>query len=167
MSAGHRHKGYDGPIDRERAKELGEYFKDPKFKTALARYDTEDDKHDIPYLGGSDNAGTTIYFDRRLPLPHEHKLPYDPRQFLRIHESVEGVLLRAYGLTYTQAHDLATIAERQAVEAAGHRWKQYSEMLEPYIRADEKETADNPPDDLLLNAYKGTPWFAKLRAEQE
>ncbi len=163
MSIGHHRDGHDGPIDRKRAKELSDYFRDPEFKSALAKYDTTDTDHDIPYLGGSNNSGTTVYYDRRFAKSALHKLPYDPDAFLRIHESVEGVLIRLYGKDYTAAHDLATIAERHAVEAAGHSWKQYSDMLRPFISEDENEDVTDPPDDILLLPYLGTKLFDKMR----
>ncbi len=164
MSAGHRHKGHDGPIDRKRAAELAEYFKDPKFKAALDRYDQGDMTHDIPYLGGSSQDGTTVYFDQKFW--HGAKRPHTLTPYLHVHETVEGVLIRLYGLDYAQAHDLATIAERQALEAAGDKWQQYSDLLEPWIRLDEHEKITNPPDDILLLPYLGTPLFEKMRGDR-
>jgi hypothetical protein len=138
------------------------YLRMPEFVQALQRYQSEDDTHDVPYLGGSDRAGACILFDRQFvaaikagKVLYKGK-PYDPRPFIRIHEAVEGVLIRMFHLDYDHAHLIATAAERAAVEHAGLNWDAYSNSLAPFIRADEQEKIKDPPPNLLLDAYKGT-----------
>jgi hypothetical protein len=82
---------------------------------------------------------------------------------LREHETVEGVLIRMLGMPYGAAHAIATIAEKRAVERAGHRFDLYQEALEPLIHADEREIGTRAPADILLLPYLGTRWWDKVR----
>lgn len=164
MSVGHRRH----PVTDEHRQELEQALADPKFAAALAAYKNEDDSHDIPFLGGSDNAGKTIYFDRKFNnAVKAGKIkyggqPYDPRPFVRVHEAVEGALIRLHGLDYTQAHDIATAAEKHAVEATGRDWNKHQNSMRNAIKISEAEKAKNPPPDLLKVPYEGTPQAKKV-----
>lgn len=174
MSAGH-HLGH--PIRAEHSQQLERLLADPKFTAAIANYKTTDENHDIPFLGGSDNAGRTVYIDRNFAkavkaggVRYDGK-PYDPRPFIKLHEEVEGALLRGEyepgtiilviprqkGFDYPTAHDIATCAERHAVEATGRTWDKHQDAMKPWIKADEKEKITDPPPDLLKLPYQGTP----------
>jgi hypothetical protein len=170
------HFGHHGhPIDAERVVELAKLYHDPKFKAALAAYIKTDETHDVPYLGGSNTGGDTVFFDHRLsPLVTAGKLtihgkPYDPRPFIWLHEAVEGALIRLYGLDYSQSHDIATVAERQAItQAFGPKgWEEHQDALHSVIGEDEREKVINPPRDLLLTPYLGTALYAKLKSFQD
>lgn len=170
MSSGDR--GHDHPIRAEDTEKLSWLLNQPDFQKALAAYTDIDEEHDCPDLGGSDNAGHTIIFDRVFVAAvkagkflYQGK-PLDPRPYLFIHESVEGVLIRLLGLDYTEAHLFATLAERHAVESDGLNWGKYQEAFQPWIRKTEAETKGNWPPDLLLTPYKGTPIYSKLAAAQ-
>ena len=177
MSAGHRSAGTLADHMRWSA-ELEKYDQDPKFTAALQRYRSEDDSHDIPYGGGSDTAGVVIFFDRHLVAAIKagrvlyKGQPFDPRPFIKIHEAVEGVLIRIFGLDYPHAHLIATAAERHAVERAGLNWTAYSASFAKFIRADEHESIVDPPKNLLLVAYEGkggsksNPMYRRLAGAQ-
>lgn len=171
MSSGHRHA--DGhPIRAGEARELAQAMADPRVHAAVAAYTGEDDSHDVPDLGGSDNAGHSILFDQGFVAAIKagrfmyDGQPFDPRPFLRVHGAVEGALIRILGFDYVKAHLLATIAERHAVEASGRAWDAYESAFRPFIRATEAETQGNWPPDLLLAPYKGTKLYAILAAAQ-
>jgi hypothetical protein len=164
---------------------LHQLLDDPKFAAAVKAYRNEDDSRDIPFLGGSDNAGSTVYFDRRFvaaikagKVLYKGK-PFDPRPFLKVHESIEGALIRgertpgrvyvikihAGPLGYSEAHAIATWAERRAVEHASLDWQTYQDALKPFIRTDETEKVANPPPDLLKVPYEGTPQLREVEAK--
>lgn len=170
MSSGDR--DHDHPIRADEARELAANLARPDIQAAIAAYTQTDETHDCPDLGGSDNAGRTIIFDQGFVsaikagrFKYEGQ-PFDPRPFLRIHEAVEGALIRLLGYDYDRAHLQATIAERQAVEKAGMVWAKYQQAFQPFIRATESERDGNWPPDLLLAPYKGTSIFDKLEAAQ-
>lgn len=169
MSAGAARRG---PIDQDRERELRELLDNPEFAKAVSAYHNEDDTKDIPYLGGSDTEGTTVFFDRAFASAIKSgqvKIdgkPIDPRPALKVHESVEGAEIRLLHYDYTKAHDIATIAEQHAVAHLGWDWDKYEDALKPFIRGDESETIHDPPSNLLLAPYEGTPLLAKIKAAQ-
>jgi hypothetical protein len=174
MSSGHHHhhRRGGGKIDADREQELRQLLDNPQFAAAVAAYRNEDDSRDIPYLGGSDNQGTTVFFDRqfvdaikagKVKIDGKH---IDPRPALKVHESVEGAEIRLLHFDYTRAHDIATIAERHAVAHLGWDWTKYEAALAPFIRIDERETITNPPANLLLDPYRGTPLYGRLATFQ-
>lgn len=160
MSTGH-HTGH--PIRAEHTELLEKLMQDPRFVAAVQAYNKVDDKHDVPFLGGSDNTGRVVYFDRNFAnavrggAVRYERQPYDPRKFVHIHEAVEGALIRHHGLDYTRAHDLATAAEQHAVEASGGNWTKHQDSMKPWIKRDEKEKITSPPPNLLTVPYRGTP----------
>lgn len=165
--AGHQH-----PIDADRERELHALVDNPEFAKAVSSYRNEDDTKDIPYLGGSDTDGTTVFFDRAFAAAvkaGQVKIdgkPIDPRPALKVHESIEGAAIRLLHFDYTKAHDLATIAERHTVAHLGWSWDKYQDALKPFIRGEESETIHDPPANLLLAPYEGTPLLAKIKAAQ-
>jgi len=165
VSAGHRH-GH--PVDAKELREVRALMRDKRFQLALRRYTIADNDHRVIYLAGSDNAGTTVFYDADLPakIRIAGKM-IDPRPFLKWHEVVEGILIRLYGFDYYKAHRWATAIERLMVEKAGIVWKLYQAALRPFIHADEVEAVnDNCPRTLLLEAYKGSRFYKPLLAMQ-
>lgn len=147
----------------------------PQFSAAVQAYRRIDENHDVPFLGGSNNAGDTIYFDRHFAqavkagrVKYDGQ-PYDPRPFVMVHEAVEGAAIRLLGLHYDKpkdgmpgAHEVATWAERRALQHAGYDWAKHQAALDPWIKAGEHERVTNPPPDLLVEPYKGTPEDKKV-----
>lgn len=91
-----------------------------------------------PYLAGYSIEWVdepTVFIDPRLPktLKHGNKV-IDITRYLLIHECVEKCLMHDLGMPYELAHNLATAAEKSAVEADGISWAVYTELLQPYIR---------------------------------
>ena len=170
MSVGHRHSG---KIDQDRDAELHQLMADPQFAAAVANYKNEDDTRQIPYGGGSDTEGTTVFWDKaasdriKAGLFRIAGQPRDPRPTGKVHEAVEGAAIRHLGKDYFAAHDLADTAERHAVAAKGWDWNEYQDAWKPLIKQDEHETITNPPPNLLLTPYRGTKLFAKLAAFQK
>jgi hypothetical protein len=92
----------------------------------------------IPYLAGYSMEWVDdpiVFIDQRLPktLMDGNKV-YDVTRYLIIHECVEKCLMHDLGLPYELAHNLATAAEKSAVEADGLSWAVYTKLLQPYIR---------------------------------
>jgi hypothetical protein len=170
VSSGHSHfQGFglnSQALERLLANEkVQEYLYAPK---------TFDEGHDIPYLAGYAGDGHTIYFDRHLPkiLKMERdgsKIEINPREFLRLHESLEKALIDALGYGYTEAHKAATAYEKRGVlqRLGPGWWEAYSKKLEPFIKADEHEKLVKVPKDLDLLPYRTPPVDRKLLAHLE
>lgn len=116
----------------------------------------------IPYLAGYSidwkNQPPTVFHDPRLP----ERLPYpgsavngettiDVMRYLLIHECTEKCLMDELGMPYILAHNLATAAEKTAVEADGYSWDIYTNLLTPYIKL-----VETKPDDLTSPANLDT-----------
>lgn len=94
----------------------------------------------VPYLAGYSMEwmhDPIVFIDFRLPetLTTRSGRVIDITRYLVIHECVEKSLMHDLGLPYELAHNLATAAERTAVEADGFSWAEYTELLQPFIRS--------------------------------
>lgn len=179
MSAGDQGHQEQSAERRHHDQLLESLLSSPRFAAAVRGYTKEDDSCDVPFLGGSNNAGDTIYFDRSFVaaikkgrVKYDGK-PFDPRPFLKIHEAVEGAAIRLLHANYDTdnaqklpgGHLIATWAERRAVDHAGLNWKRYQNALRPFIRKDEIETVRKPPPDLLKVPYLNTPQASEVGAK--
>lgn len=181
MSVGHVSVGRARPIDVDRTRELERLMAQPWFRSAVAAYDREDDTHDVPYVGGSCTDWRTVVWDRHFAAAvraGQFRLqgrPIEPRRAGKVHEATEGALIHlwpqaaqllgwpaAATYKYPRAHDLATVAERHVVEHLGWNWREYQMGWQPFVRAEEHEAITDPPHNLLLEAYRGTPLYARL-----
>jgi hypothetical protein len=121
-------------------------FADAKKLLSRAR---KDYSYDIPFLAGYSTDGKTFYVDRNFPAKWgEH----DVHQFLLRHESVEKAAMEA-GLGYKEAHKLAVRAEREAVEAAGLKWKEYQAHCTKAWQREDKPKVSRIPKDLDLSFH--------------
>ena len=109
---------------------------------------------DIPYLAGYSRAGRTIYIDRHLPKTFSYngrRIRIDP--FMILHEAVEIALLDKLDLSYHDAHLIALLAERSAVEAAGVPWDEYHQMMMAHIKKAGSKKLVRLPRRLNLTPY--------------
>lgn len=107
-------------------------------------------KYNVPYLAGSSKDRKTIYFDKHLPKIIDD---IEVTKYIVLHEKVEAAVIDLYDLSYKDAHKIANIEERKAVEADGIDWSHYSKILEPYMKKIDKETLKDAPSDLDLTPY--------------
>ena len=113
-----------------------------------------DRRWDIPYLAGYSRAGRTIYIDRDVPEtfgPKGRRVRVDP--FLIVHEAVEIALLDKLDLAYQDAHNIALLAERSAVEAAGIDWQPYQQFMMKHIKRVGNKKLRRVPRRLNLTPY--------------
>jgi hypothetical protein len=139
------------PLDAAAQDSLG----NPEVQAQIARAKRVDRNYDIPYLAGYSRDGGIIYFDRRLPerlFIDGHAVPV--QSYLLIHEATEKALIDVLGMSYEQAHAIATRVEHDAVVADGIAWRAYSAALEPYIFEAEHEKVSRVPPDLDLKPYE-------------
>jgi hypothetical protein len=104
---------------------------------------------DIPYLGGYSQDGSVIYLDRRLPPDWYGKW------FLVLHEAHEKAFL-LQGMTYQQAHRLATEHERSVVEASPVAWSSYQKDCQLFLEVLRRVSAYHVPPNLDYAPYVQT-----------
>ena len=112
----------------------------------------------IPYLAGYSvdwKKNPTVYIDCRLPKKITYKgKSLDVIRYLLIHECTEKSLMDELGMPYILAHNLATAAERTAVEADGGDWDFYTDSLKPWISlATKKPPERESPENLDKRCY--------------
>lgn len=184
MSTGHKHHRPTQPIDPARQRELETLLANPQFAAAVSAYKLEDCTHDVPYVGGSLTDWRTVCWDRKFcQAVQQGKFliggkPEDPRPCGRVHEATEGVIIHLWELCrqllgwpettekYPRGHDIADVAEHHAVLHKGWPWPDYQAGWRPFVRLDERETITDPPRNLLLDAYRGTPLYGRLATFQ-
>lgn len=121
--------------------------------------------YEIPYLAGYSKDGETIYIDKRinpvLILSDGRKMDVIP--YLMRHESVEKHLIDAKKYKYQYAHEKATGAEREKVEADGFPWNEYQKyVLGEYKRLKELSQNAKVPVDLDIKPEIDTHDTAEL-----
>lgn len=121
-------------------------------------------RYNVPYVAGYSVDGKTVYIDKDLPLTllvrnsdagGKLKRMYIDR-YLILHEATEKGLMRAYGLRYQHAHQIALRIESELVRADGFVWQDYDRQLKPFIKVAEEDVVDNLPPDLDLTPYEDT-----------
>lgn len=100
-----------------------------------------------PMPSGADSATNLsgpVYVDPRVPPPL--------RRPVAVHETVEQLLM-SMGMSYPQAHKIATQAEKVAVLRAGGNWERYEAQWRGILDATEKErlSARQTPKGLHVN----------------
>ena len=114
-------------------------------------------KYEIPYLAGYSLNGMIIYIDRRLSrwLTLKDGSKIDLFKYLIIHELYEKYMEDMRGYKYQYAHELATKAERGAVERDGIAWDIYQNHMLKMVRK-LKRFASALPKDLDTKPEKDT-----------
>lgn len=117
-----------------------------------------DTKHNIPYLAGYSKNSRIVYIDNRLPefFKQRNGKIVHVWKYISIHEELEKDLIDKQGMTYHEAHEIATAAEKTALVHAGYDWGEYERFLAPYIKMCDKE-CKNVPEDLDLTPYRLFP----------
>lgn len=164
---------------RDLAPDVAKAYRDaeaqmPKAEPAI------DATHDV--VSGANSAkaeGGPVYIDRRIPefsptLKDKNGQPANLWKYLALHENEEAQAERE-GLSYAKAHsDVATPAERAAVEADGVNWDEYTKEIDGYLAHIEKEKPVNPPAEPLhvdaeaaIGHHKSENKVAEPKAEPE
>lgn len=157
MSHGHRHQESPAVSMATMAKLLS----NSAIQERLFRPFEINNDSDIPYIAGYSKDGNTIFYDRHLPETiflklDGHKKDIQPRQFLKLHESLEKAIIDALGWSYYPAHAAATAYERRGVlQVLGPQWwVPYQHEMDGYAKADEHEKIKRVPKDLDMTPYK-------------
>lgn len=158
MSSGHHHQ--EAPAVSLAT--MGKLLANPAIQDKLYRAREINNEHDIPYIAGYSKNGNILYFDRHLPeiLTLEldgHKREIQPRDFLRLHETLEKAIIDALGWGYFPAHAAATAYERRGVfqRVGPEWWMPYQHSMDGYAKADEHEKIKSVPKDLDMTPYRG------------
>ena len=109
---------------------------------------------DIPYVAGYSKDAKTIYIDKDLPQHFKYKgkkIAIAP--FLVVHEAVEKALIDVAGLSYQDAHAIATHVEITSVFAAGIDPKAYQKFYSRYIKSETTHVVKTPKN-LDLTPYR-------------
>jgi len=99
--------------------------------------------YEVPWVAGYSKDGKTFYIDKRIPTDY---LGQDPAIFLLVHEITEKALRDRLNFDYEKAHEIATCAERCAVEQAGLEWVEYQQWIEEWVLKIENTAKNIPPD---------------------
>lgn len=95
-------------------------------------------------------SGANSSKDINGPVYVDPRVPQELRRPVAVHETVEQVAM-GQGMSYAQAHQLATQAEKQAVEAAGMNWEKYTHEWDGLLDATEHEKVSQLPPDLHVD----------------
>jgi hypothetical protein len=108
---------------------------------------TIDRDYEVPYVGGSSWDGKHVYLDRRLPKSFVLKdgRTMRPDKYLKRHEDVEKHL-EDQGYSYAYAHEMATKAEREDVEADGYPWQEYQDWALGQVKKLRRLNGEVPKD---------------------
>ncbi len=115
-----------------------------------------DHSRSIP--SGANSSKDTVYIDRDIPqysprLKDRNGRPANLWKYLTVHETTEAHAM-GKGMPYLQAHQqIATPAERQAVERDGVNWNEYTKEMDGYLRHTERKKA-TPPKGLHVSVGK-------------
>jgi hypothetical protein len=149
--------GRDDYIERVRAlgSDIDALAERVRAQRGVANLGAIDNSHDV--VSGANSAKDPkgpVYVDRRIPefsptLKDRNGQPANLWKYLATHERTEAEA-EARGMPYLKAHtDVATPAERAAVEADGVSWKAYTDEIDGYLAHIEHEKAANPPTEPL------------------
>jgi hypothetical protein len=116
--------------------------------------------NNVPYGAGASNtpSGYPVNIDKSIPqyderLKDKTGKPADLWKYLTIHEIEEHKAMEA-GTPYLKAHhNIATPAEKAAVEADGVNWKEYEHVLNGYLKGTEHEKIENIAPNLYTKPY--------------
>jgi hypothetical protein len=112
--------------------------------------------YDIPDVAGYSKDRETIYIDKSMPEGFKAKSGkyYETDKYLCIHEFIEDSCIQN-GLKYQPAHQLALMAEENAVRLDGLPVEEYNDFMFAQIRRiEDKKGKLNIPKDLDATPYK-------------
>jgi hypothetical protein len=123
-------------------------------------------KYDVPDLAGYAENGKDFFIDADVPEECEcngKKVKVD--KYLILHEEVEIALIKLTHLTYQDTHQVACLAEKEAVEMVEGMgaWQPYSDFMRKWIdKCWNKKNPKTPPT-LYKKPYVDEDEFKKLR----
>ena len=116
-----------------------------------------DTSQTVPLGAGADPNSNITRIDPTFPQFHPEigggKI--DLHQVLATHEQTEKGLLNQ-GYHIDAAHEEATAAEKQSLEAAGGDWKKYSEVMDAHLAKSERDHPAHPPS-VMPEQQAGAP----------
>lgn len=153
-------------MDRSR---LGELPNAPKYPmmfssgiqlTPVDHHPFVNNSNNVPYgAGASDtDSGYPVNIDKSIPQYNPKLLdktgkPADLWKYLSIHE-IEEHKAMLQGTSYLKAHhNIATPAEKAAVEADGVNWNEYEKIMDGYLKHTEHEDYTDTPPNLYEDPY--------------
>lgn len=142
MSAGHYHKSHETAEE----KELDELLKDKAVIDYMRRPFKVNVNQKVPLTGGSSLDGKVYYIDPDVGTEDQiHVLN---------HERLEKALRAVKGMSYNEAHRLATLYEKRGVMAKKRSWSSYKRQVAKPVRFNEKRGAEKLPKDFDLGPYR-------------
>ena len=118
-------------------------------------------QNEVPYGAGASNtpSGYPVNIDKSIPqyddrLKDKTGKPADLWKYLSIHEIAEHNAMEHNKTPYLKAHhDIATPAERAAVEADGVNWNEYEKIIDGHLKHTEHENSSDTPKNLYEKPY--------------
>lgn len=123
-------------------------------------------KFDVPDLAGYAENGKDFFIDKDCPEFLEYagrKIEVD--KFLVLHEEVELALIKLLHLVYQDCHQVACLAEKEAVEMVCGMgcWEPYSEFMRKQIDMAWNKKNPQAPPNLFKKPYVDEKEHAKLK----
>jgi hypothetical protein len=160
MSTGHA-EIYDDDALPQASRQLARIRADhPEFEEFLNEDYSFSHKWDIPWVAGRNLSCSRIYVDRHCQIIRKIRknsggsLSVNITPFLAHHERPEFFLMHRLGWEYEPAHHVATVVEKEAVEAVGLHWNSYRNEMRKDIKKDEDPRIDRCPPDLDVEPYE-------------
>jgi hypothetical protein len=123
--------------------------------------------YDVPDLAGYDKEGNEFYIDKNCPETFSYMgKNIEVDEYLILHEEVELALIKMLHLSYQDCHQIACLAEKEAVEMVYGMgcWETYSAFMRKEIdRAWNKKNPKAPPN-LYKKPYIDEKEYGKLRS---
>ena len=118
-------------------------------------------QNEVPYGAGASNtpSGYPVNIDKSIPqyddrLKDKTGKPADLWKYLSIHEIAEHNAMEHNKTPYLKAHhDIATPAERAAVEADGVNWNEYEKIMDGFLKGTEHEKVKDIAPNLYTKPY--------------
>lgn len=111
-----------------------------------------DQSHDVPFCAGMAEDGKTMYVDSKVDLKRGG---IDRTKPLMVHEVVEYLLIKYFGMKYLEAHNIAVAAEEACVLADCIPRDVYNRLWDEDIRkVGSRGKYPNVPKDLQTQQYQ-------------
>jgi hypothetical protein len=140
---------------------------DPRVQARLCAPYRVDGTCDIPYVCAISEDWATLFHDLNCPIASapigKNNMLVDVTPFIWLHECGEKCFIELFDDMYLFAHKYITIAEHDAVVAAGINWRRYCAFFDAYDNRDEHKLLTCVPRTIYQRPYRDSGDWALLQ----